>query len=131
VKIQEHHSKYPDSVAGGFDLELAALLEEPDPENGDDEYEEDRAFPSLNWPSPFSSCVWLAISLLFSGEEGYGKYLDLYANHTAYNNLKNIGKRPGYLQYIDLLLAAQKGPVHQDLSKETRFAKDFETCVDS
>lgn len=43
VKIQEHHSKYPDSVAGGFDLELAALLEEPDFE-GDDEYEEeDRA----------------------------------------------------------------------------------------
>lgn len=46
VKIQEHHSKYPDSVAGGFDLELVALLEEPDPEYGDDEYEEeDRAYP--------------------------------------------------------------------------------------
>jgi hypothetical protein len=71
----------------------------------------------------------LAISLLFSGEEGYGKYLDLYANHTAYCNLKNIGKRPGYLQYLDLLLAAQSGPIHHDLPKETRFAKDFETCV--
>jgi splicing factor 3A subunit 3 len=66
---------------------------------------------------------------LFSGEEGYGKYLDLYANHTAYNNLKNIGKRPGYLQYLDLLLAAQDGPIHQDLSKETRFTKDFEMYV--
>lgn len=70
-----------------------------------------------------------AISLLFSGEEVYGKYVDLYANHTAYANLKNIGKRPGYLQYLDLLLAAQEGPVHRDLSKETRFTKDYETCV--
>lgn len=67
--------------------------------------------------------------MLFSGEEAYGKYLDLYANHTAFNNLKNIGKRPGYLQYLDLLLLAQAGPVHRDLSKETRFAKDYETCV--
>jgi hypothetical protein len=48
VKIQEHHSKYPDSVPGGFDLELAALLEEPDMENGDEDYEpEDRAFRVL------------------------------------------------------------------------------------
>jgi splicing factor 3A subunit 3 len=130
VKIQEHHSKYPDSIAGGFDLELAALLEEPDPENADEEYEEeDRAYSSSSSPLPFSFCVSPAISLLFSGEEGYGKYLDLYANHTAYCNLKNIGKRPGYLQYLDLLLAAQNGPVHQDLPKETRFAKDFEKCV--
>lgn len=67
--------------------------------------------------------------MLFSGEEAYGKYLDLYANHTAFNNLKNIGKRPGYLPYLDLLLAAQAGPVHRDLSKETRFAKDYETYV--
>ena len=69
----------------------------------------------------------VAIALLFSGEEAYGKYLDLYVNHTAYNNLKNIGKRPGYLQYLDLLLAAQSNPVHSELSKETRFTKDFET----
>lgn len=68
-----------------------------------------------------------AIALLFSGEEAYGKYLDLYVNHTAYNNLKNIGKRPGYLQYLDLLLAAENNPIHFDLPKETRFTKDFET----
>jgi splicing factor 3A subunit 3 len=41
VKIQEHHSKYPDSVPGGyFDLELAALLDEPEPD--DEEEGEDR-----------------------------------------------------------------------------------------
>ncbi|KAG6842012.1 hypothetical protein C0991_003538 [Blastosporella zonata] len=110
VKIQEHHAKYPDSVPGGFDLELAALLDEPNQE--DEDYEEEDP-----------------ISLLFSGEEAYGKYVDLYAHHTAYTNLKNIGKRPGYLQYLDLLLAAQVGAVHADLPKETRFSKDFETYI--
>lgn len=64
---------------------------------------------------------------MFSGEEAYGKYCDLYANHAAYTNLKNIGKRPGYLQYLDLLLAAQNAPVHADLPKETRFSKEYES----
>jgi|ERR1700722_6017225 len=41
VKIQEHHSKYPDSVPGGFDLELATLLEDGDVDGGDDEYEDE------------------------------------------------------------------------------------------
>ncbi len=49
--------------------------------------------------------VDLAISLLFSGEEGYGRYLDLYAHHTAYNNLKGLNKRLAYLQYLDVLCA--------------------------
>jgi splicing factor 3A subunit 3 len=111
VKIQEHHSKYPDSIAGGFDLEIAAILEDG---NLDEEYEEEDP-----------------ISLLFSGEEAYGKYLDLYVNHTTYNNLKNIGKRPGYLQYLDLLLAAQSGLVHQELSKETRTTKGYEMYIEA
>ncbi|KAF5393100.1 hypothetical protein D9757_001343 [Collybiopsis confluens] len=109
-KIREHHSKYPDSVAGGVQLELANLLAEPVQEI--EEYEEEDE-----------------IALLFSGEEVYGKYLDLYANHTAYTNLKHIGKRPGYLSYLDLLLEAQNGPIHQELSKETRFTKDYETYI--
>jgi splicing factor 3A subunit 3 len=67
--------------------------------------------------------------LLFSGEEGYGRYLDLYTNHTSYCNLKNIGKRPGYLQFLDILLAAENNLVHSDLPKETRFSKDFETYI--
>jgi splicing factor 3A subunit 3 len=69
------------------------------------------------------------VSLLFSGEEGYGKYLDLYTNHAAYANLKNIGKRPGYLQYLDILIRATDGPVHQDLPKEVLFSKEYETYV--
>lgn len=70
-----------------------------------------------------------AIALLFSGEESYGRYLDLYSNHTAFCNIKNIGKRPTYLQYLDLLMAcaADNKPVHHDLSKEARYTKDYET----
>ncbi|KAF8913757.1 hypothetical protein CPB84DRAFT_1669479 [Gymnopilus junonius] len=112
VKIQEHYNKYPDSMPVGFDLEIASFLDEPGQEEED--YEEEDS-----------------IALLFSGEEGYGKYLDLYANHTAYNNLKNIGKRPAYLQYLDLLLAAYTGPVHSDLPRETRCTKDFESYIKS
>ena len=66
------------------------------------------------------------IALLFSGEEGYGKYLDLYANHNTYNNLKNISKRLAYLQYLDILLAAQSEPVHSELPKECRLHRDYE-----
>jgi len=66
---------------------------------------------------------------MFSGEESYGKYLDLHANHTTYNNLKNIGKRTGYLQYLDSLLLAEKGLIHMDIPSETRLTRDYETYV--
>jgi len=42
VKIQEHHAKYPDSVPGGFDLEIAAFLDEPNQDADEDYEEEDR-----------------------------------------------------------------------------------------
>lgn len=71
----------------------------------------------------------IAIALMFSGEEQYGKYLDLYANHTTYNNLKNIGKRLGYLQYLDVLLAAQSTSVHSELPKDCRLSRDYELYV--
>jgi len=77
VKIQEHHSKYPDSVPGGFDLELAALLEEPDLENGDEEYEEeDRACPSFRSSPALSFGPPLQLSLCCSLEKrGMGNIL--------------------------------------------------------
>lgn len=113
AKIQEHYNKYPDSnPGGGFDLELASFLDEPGQEEEDFEEED-------------------PIALLFSGEESYGRYLDLYSNHTAFCNIKNIGKRPTYLQYLDLLMAcaADNKPVHHDLSKEARYTKDYETYI--
>jgi hypothetical protein len=66
---------------------------------------------------------------MFSGEESYGKYLDLYTNHTTYNNLKNIGKRIGYLQYLDALLLAENGLIHMDIPNETRLTRDYESWV--
>ena len=71
----------------------------------------------------------IAIALLFSGEESYGRYLDLYSSHTTFCNIKNVGKRPTYLQYLDILLApaTNNEPLHHDLSKEARFTKDYET----
>lgn len=43
VKIQEHYNKYPDAIPVGFDLEIAAFLDEPGQEDQDFE-EEDRAY---------------------------------------------------------------------------------------
>lgn len=41
VKIQEHHNKYPDATPGGFDIELAAILEEGNQDGFDEDYEEE------------------------------------------------------------------------------------------
>lgn len=73
--------------------------------------------------------TFLAIGNLFSGEESYGKYLDLYANHTAYNNLRHVPKRVAYLQYLDVLIYTQNGAVHNELPRECRITKDYEKCV--
>lgn len=47
-KIQEHHNKYPDSLPVGFDLEIAAFLDEPGQEEEDYE-EEDRASTTFRY----------------------------------------------------------------------------------
>lgn len=40
-KVQEHYAKYPESGPTGFELELAAFLDVPPEDAGEDEYEED------------------------------------------------------------------------------------------
>jgi splicing factor 3A subunit 3 len=40
-KIQDHYVKYPDTIANGFELELAAFLDEDQEATGDEEYEVD------------------------------------------------------------------------------------------
>lgn len=125
-KVQEHHNKYPDAGADGVELEIAALLEEFNPEDYDEDYVyEDCKFTLPFVPRSFSISPPSAVANIFSGEEVYGRYLDLHANHTAFNNLKNVGKRLGYLQYLDALLVADKGLIHADISKETRFSRDY------
>ncbi len=34
----------------------------------------------------------VALDAVFSGEEGYGKYLDLYMAHTMYLNLRGANR---------------------------------------
>ena len=41
TKIQEHYTKYPDSVAAGYDPELATFLQEETPDAEEEEFEED------------------------------------------------------------------------------------------
>jgi splicing factor 3A subunit 3 len=125
-KVQEHHNKYPDAGADGVELEIAALLEEFNPED----YDEDYVYEDCKFSVPFDPRSFLiaplsAVANIFSGEEVYGRYLDLHANHTTFNNLKNVGKRLGYLQYLDALLLADKGLIHADIPKETRFSRDY------
>ena len=129
-KIQEHHNKYPDAGADGVEFEIATLLDEYNPEDyDDDEYVyEDREFlrtPRFSYSDSFA--LSQAVANMFSGEESYGKYLDLHANHTTYNNLKNIGKRIGYLQYLDALLLAENGLIHMDIPSETRLTRDYQS----
>lgn len=129
-KITEHHTKYPDSTVGGFELELAAFVDDDEEYEDEDFEQDDRTFFLITRHSLWVDLAYLpAVALLFSGEEGYGKYLDLYANHTTYNNLKHIGKRLAYLQYLDVLLAAQSEPVHTELPKECRLHRDYELYV--
>ncbi|PAV21261.1 rna splicing factor prp9 [Pyrrhoderma noxium] len=113
-RIKEYHLKYPDQVIGGFELELAALVDDEVDENEEDEYEEEDP-----------------ISLLFSGEEAYGRYLDLYVHHSSYVNLKNINKRLSYLQYLDVLALAEHDLVHQEIPKEARTSKEYENYINA
>ena len=42
-KIQEHHVKYPDIAVGGFELELAAFVDEAEELEGEEMEQDDRA----------------------------------------------------------------------------------------
>lgn len=48
---------------------------------------------------------------MFSGEEAYGKHLDLYLSHTQYLNLKG-SSRLSYFGYLDML---RQGKVERTL----------------
>lgn len=71
--VKEHHRKYPDEAVEPMELEFAVDVNR---ENLEAELE-----------------------MVFSGEEGSGRYLDLHLLHDQYLNLKNV-KKLGYLQYL-------------------------------
>jgi splicing factor 3A subunit 3 len=122
-KIKDFHRKYPDTASDPFAVELNGILAQEKTEDD----QEDRWYRSLHVIRvEINHALLAAISLLFSGEESYGRYLDLYANHAQYNNLKHIDKRVPYLQYLDILIASKEGAIHRDLPKAARNHKDYE-----
>ncbi|EOQ99327.1 Pre-mRNA-splicing factor sap61 [Wallemia ichthyophaga EXF-994] len=72
--IKDYHRNNPNTPIDPFAMELDGFTEELDND---------------------------AISSVFSGEEAYGKYLDLHLPHEQYINLKNIPKRLNYLEFLD------------------------------
>ncbi|KAG9099637.1 hypothetical protein FS749_000770 [Ceratobasidium sp. UAMH 11750] len=116
-RVKDYRHKYPDSATNGFDLELEGLLGGGAPGTAEDGVEQD---------DPFSR--------LFSGEESFGRYVDLNANHTEYNNLKGLGKRfLPYLQYLTILAEVgapdAAGQLGAELNEKTRFSKEYETYL--
>ncbi|KAL5636706.1 hypothetical protein ACGC1H_000615 [Rhizoctonia solani] len=114
-KVKDHHHKYPDSATNGFALELDTLIEGAVP--GSEGGEIDDSF-----------------SRLFSGEESFGRYVDLNSNHTEYNNLKHANKRfLPYLQYLTILTEVgapdATGQLGAELNEKTRFSKEYETYL--
>ncbi|CAO1623002.1 unnamed protein product [Parajaminaea phylloscopi] len=81
--IKTYHEKYPAAPPEAFTLDLPALESSIAPLS-------DNSVATLSDP----------LDRLFSGEEGAGRYLDLYEQHSQYLNLKGI-KRTGYLNYLD------------------------------
>lgn len=81
--IQQHHEKYPSAPPETFSLDLPSL-------------------EGLIAPSASSVAMPATdpVDRLFSGEEGAGRYLDLYEYHSQYINLKGV-KRVNYLTYLD------------------------------
>ena len=84
----------------------------------------------LPWSLTQSDWAILAVALLFSGEENFGRYLDLYAHHTHYNNLKNLPRHISYVQYLDILSKVNDdGAIHGELSSQIKLTKDYERCA--
>ncbi|ORX89740.1 hypothetical protein K493DRAFT_305538 [Basidiobolus meristosporus CBS 931.73] len=78
--IKDYHRRYPNEVVEPLELEYMQQ-----------EYVEEN--DALNIVSP------AGLDRIFSGEEGFGKYLDLHSLHDQFMNLKNV-KKLNYLTYL-------------------------------
>ncbi|TIA87495.1 hypothetical protein E3P99_03148 [Wallemia hederae] len=82
--VKDYHRKNPNTPIDAFAMEIDGFRDELDKD---------------------------AVSALFSGEEAYGKFLDLHLAHDKYLNLRNIPKRLNYLQYLDEFEQVEELPV--------------------
>ncbi|KAG9002045.1 hypothetical protein FRB94_004137 [Tulasnella sp. JGI-2019a] len=112
-RVKDYHMKYPEQPSDPFELELGGLLGEEE-----DLYDaEDNEDP---------------VALLFSGEESFGRYLDLYAHHSQYNNFKTLPRHVSYVQYLDALSKIrEEKTLHQELSSTIKLTKEYESYVTS
>lgn len=90
--IQQHHEKYPAAPPETFSLDLNSLQGLIAPS--------DSGVGVGAGSSSSGAAETDPVDRLFSGEEGLGRYLDLYEYHSQYTNLKGV-KRITYLAYLD------------------------------
>lgn len=69
----------------------------------------------------------IAMDSVFSGEEAFGKHLDLYYAHSLYLNLKGIS-RLSYIGYLDMLRAGQ---VERNLDTRERSTPAYVTYLET
>lgn len=63
-----------------------------------------RKYPYLTIERPEAEQMLNALDTydnLFTGEEGYGKFVDLHSFYQRYINLKNAPQNLEYIQYLD------------------------------
>lgn len=105
-KIKDFHSRNAGINARQFINELDELVKGDGVQVIQVEGEEE---PTVVDREPIRMrCAWMvadwstALDSVFSGEEAYGKHLDLYLSHSQYLNLKG-STRLSYVAYLDML----------------------------
>lgn len=105
-KIKDFHSRNAGINARQFINELDELVKGDGVQVIQVEGEEE---PTVVDREPIRMrCAWMvadwstALDPVFSGEEAYGKHLDLYLSHSQYLNLKG-STRLSYVAYLDML----------------------------
>lgn len=92
--IKDHHRKFPNEAVEPPEMEFIRMNQE----HNDDDYEGQYCGGTSILYSRLTRT--LELDKQFSGEEGFGRYLDLISLHNLFVNLKGI-KRLDYLQYLD------------------------------
>ncbi|CAO1620644.1 unnamed protein product [Sympodiomycopsis kandeliae] len=103
--IQSHHEKYPSPPPETFSLDLPMLENLIGNEDG---------IGGSSAADPMDR--------LFSGEEGVGRYLDLYEYHSQYINLKGV-KRLSYLAYLDRFHQFDTTELNSQVKKSEAYKK--------
>eukprot|EP00056_Hartaetosiga_gracilis_P012478 m.199172 g.199172 ORF g.199172 m.199172 type:complete len:519 (+) comp13694_c5_seq1:1023-2579(+) len=90
--LKDYHSKAPNEIANPFRVDILPSFLQPEGLlEAERNYEQTRKEEA---PHTLGGLVD------FSGEESYGRFLDLHSQHDTFNNIKCV-KPVDYLQYLD------------------------------